>query len=115
MGDEEESSGGEEEVDDEDAMDVDAAMKNGKKKVKRGRGRPPKVPKGGGGVKVKPVRPTKKKPKLGEVQVKINGSVVQELEGHSSKWSVDVPLGSNTLEMGEKGGLIWKVYTQRMA
>lgn len=114
MGDEEESSGGEEEVDDEDAMDVDATMKNGKKKVKRGRGRPPKVPKGGG-VKAKPVRPTKKKPKLGEVQVKINGSVVQELEGHSSKWSVDVPLGSSTLEMGEKGGLIWKVYTQRMA
>ncbi|SJL06148.1 uncharacterized protein ARMOST_09484 [Armillaria ostoyae] len=114
MGDEEESSGGEEEVDDEDAMDVDAPMKNGKKKVKRGRGRPPKVPKGGG-VKVKPVRPTKKKPKLGEVQVKINGSVVQELEEHSSKWSVDVPLGSSTLEVGEKGGLIWKVYTQRMA
>lgn len=114
MGDEEESSGGEEEVDDEDAMDVDATMKNGKKKVKRGRGRPPKVPKGGG-VKAKPVRPTKKKPKLGEVQVKINGSVVQELEGHSSEWSVDVPLGSSTLEMGEKGGLIWKVYTQRMA
>ncbi|KAK0465549.1 RSC complex protein [Desarmillaria tabescens] len=114
MGDDEESSGGEEEVDDEDAMDMDASMKNGKKKVKRGRGRPPKVPKGGG-VKVKPVRTTKKKPKLGEVQVKINGSVVQELEEHSSKWSVDVPLGSSTLEVGEKGGLIWKVYTQRMA
>ncbi|KAK0481744.1 RSC complex protein [Armillaria novae-zelandiae] len=114
MADEEESSGGEDEVDDEDAMDVDASMKNGKKKVKRGRGRPPKVPKGGG-VKAKPVRPTKKKPKLGEVQVKINGSVVQELEGHNSKWSVDVPLGSSTLEVGEKGGLIWKVYTQRMA
>ncbi|KAK0208734.1 RSC complex protein [Desarmillaria ectypa] len=114
MGDEEESSGGEEEVDDEDAMDVNVPMKNGKKKVKRGRGRPPKVPKGGG-IKVKPVRPTKKKSKLGEIQVKINGSVVQELEEHSSKWSVDVPLGSSTLEVGEKGGLIWKVYAQRMA
>ncbi|KAG7452277.1 Bromodomain-containing protein [Guyanagaster necrorhizus] len=114
MGDEEESSGGEEEVDDDNAMDVDAPMKNGKKKIKRGRGRPPKVPKGGG-VKVKPVRLTKKKPKLGEIQVKINGSVVQELEEHSNKWLVDVPLGSSTLELGEKGGLIWKVYTQRVA
>ena len=29
------------------------------------------------------------------------------------EWDVDVPLGSSVLEIGEKGGAIWKVYVDR--
>jgi len=119
MGDEEdESSGGEEDEEkeeEEEEMEVEVPVKNGKKKGKgRGRGRPRGTTKAVVAAKV--VRSVKKKaPKLGEIEVKVNGVVIKEKADHEGEWAVDIPVGSNVLEVGEKGGLIWKVYTERMA
>ncbi|KAF9041781.1 Bromodomain-containing protein [Hymenopellis radicata] len=101
--DEDESSG------DEDDMEVDDQPAA---KPKRGRGRPPKTKSETAGTKVKS-KGGKKKPKLGEIQVKLNGQV-KDGDG-KDKWNIPVPIGNSTLEVGEKGGLIWKIYTQRVA
>jgi len=116
MGDDaDESSAGEEEEEEEDEedMDVDMPASNGKKKGKgrrRGRGKAKANLKA-----LKAARAAKKAPpKLGEIQVKLNGMVVAEKEDHSGEWTVDLPVGINFLEVGEKGGLIWKVYAERL-
>ncbi len=101
--DEDDSSG------DEDDMEVDNQPAA---KPKRGRGRPPKTKSETAVTKVKS-KGGKKKPKLGEIQVKLNGQV-KDVDGKDT-WNISVPVGNSTLEVGEKGGLIWKVYTQRVA
>ena len=81
-------------------------------KKKRGRGRPPKKP----DVVAKVKSTKKKRPKLGELQVKLNGQPVKDAEDtEEGKWTVNVPVGSSTIEVGEKGGLVWKIYAQRVA
>ncbi|KAJ7492311.1 RSC complex protein [Mycena latifolia] len=123
MGDDEDDSSDEEEEDeddedeDEDEMDVDVPAKNGKKKGK-GKGRT----RGKGKVltaaakALQAARAAKKEArKIGEVQVKLNGFVVAEKVGHPGQWMVDLQAGANLLEVGEKGGLIWKVYAERLA
>ncbi|KAJ7847860.1 RSC complex protein [Mycena leptocephala] len=90
----------EEEEDDEEDSEDDTA-KNGKKKGKgKGRSR--------GKNKTREAR------KIGEVQVKLNGFVVAHKDGHPGSWMVDLRAGANLLEVGEKGGLIWKVYAERL-
>ncbi|KAJ3916976.1 RSC complex protein [Lentinula edodes] len=109
------SSGEEDEGDDDAAeMDVDSAPEP----LKKRRGRPPKVVKTAAVIskpKV-PVSPKKKKPKKrGEMLIKINGTIVKEDEERSGNWDVELSVGSNVVEVGEQGGLIWKVYAQRIS
>ncbi|KAK7058434.1 hypothetical protein VNI00_002068 [Paramarasmius palmivorus] len=111
----EDSSGGEEDGDEAD-MEVDEAPKTGKKR--RGRGRPPKntrsVAAAKAAVKASPQQQPKKKVEKGEIQVKINGTIVNEKEEEKGRWTVELTSGSNILEVGEKGGTIWKVYAERL-
>jgi uncharacterized protein YfaP (DUF2135 family) len=57
----------------------------------------------------------KKEEKIEEVQLKLNGTVVNEKQEATRQWNVNLSAGSNTLEVGEKGGLMWKVYIERLA
>ncbi|KAF5388521.1 hypothetical protein D9757_004691 [Collybiopsis confluens] len=100
----------EEEEEEEDESDEDAAKPEQPVK-KRGRGRPPKVMK----TSVKTALPKKKKlKKRGETQVKVNGTLVNEEEENGGGWSVELVAGRNVLEVGEQGGLMWRVYAERL-
>lgn len=117
-GDDGESSGGEEhagvEEEEEEEPDVEAPVKNGKKKGKRGRGRPKGSTKAAM-AKLKVVQIIKKKTqKHGEIQLKLNGSLVKEEEEHEGEWMCSLSVGSNIIEVGEAGGLTWKVYAERL-
>lgn len=101
--DDEDSSG------DEDDMETDVEPVA---KPKRGRGRPPKPKTGAAKVKV---RTSKKKTKFGEIQVKLNGMPKEAEEKGKDTWCIPMPVGSSTVEVGEQGGLIWKIYVYRIA
>ncbi|EPQ60463.1 Bromodomain-containing protein [Gloeophyllum trabeum ATCC 11539] len=45
------------------------------------------------------------------VEVRLNGSLVRSMSG--TEWQADLPVGASTLEIGEQGGIIWKVYFDR--
>ncbi|KAJ6502667.1 hypothetical protein DFH09DRAFT_297204 [Mycena vulgaris] len=120
MGDEEEDSSDEdeedreeEEEDDDDEMDTDA---KGKKKGKgKGRARGKGKVATAAAKAIQAARAAKKEArKIGEVQVKLNGYVVAQQTDHAGQWMVDLQAGPNLLEVGEKGGLIWKVYAERL-
>ncbi|KAJ7654836.1 Bromodomain-containing protein [Mycena rosella] len=116
--DEEEEEEEEEESGDEDEMDVDVPAKNGKKKGGKGKGRTRAKGKvvTAAAKALQAARAAKKEArKIGEVQVKLNGFVVAEKADHPGQWMVELQAGSNVLEVGEKGGLIWKVYAERLA
>ncbi|KAG5637649.1 hypothetical protein H0H81_003726 [Sphagnurus paluster] len=113
MGDEEDESSEEEEDDkheeeEEEHAEPDTLTK--KKKGKRGRGRP----KGTTRAAVKTRAAKKKKEKVGPIQVKFNGAIVKEQEDETCMWTINPAVGSGVLEVGEDGGLIWKVYIQRI-
>lgn len=100
----------------------DAAPSNGKGKVKRGRGRPPKAttrpaapPKAKVTRSSKPIVPKATTPLQDSVKVWLNGSLVQGNEDHAGTWDVDLRVGSNILEAGEEGGMTWKVYLERLS
>ena len=114
--DEEESS--EEEEDDDEEYDDDMAVdgtpsRNGKKRGKaRRRGRPTRS---SARTSAKTAMATKKKPnKPGEVQLKLNGVVMSPQADQPGEWDVLLPLGSSTLQIGEVGGLTWKVYIEKL-
>ena len=86
---------------------------------KRGRGRPRKNPLNAASASPKPSKG--KEPAVAkvttphiEVQVRLNGVVKISGEG-KEEWDVDLPVGSNVLEVGEKGGVVWRVYLERLA
>ncbi|TFK84405.1 Bromodomain-containing protein [Polyporus arcularius HHB13444] len=70
----------------------------------RKRGRPPKAVTKKAKVKVPETQ-------LGPLQVKLNGTLLNAKEGDT--WEVQVPYGMSTLELGEQGGMVWKVYLDR--
>ncbi|KAJ7293007.1 RSC complex protein [Mycena rebaudengoi] len=115
---ESESESEDEEEESEDEMDVDGSAKNGKKNGKgkgkgkgaRGKGRAVSA----ATKALQAARAAKREArKIGEVQVKLNGFLVAEKANQPGEWLVDLQAGSNLLEVGEKGGLIWKVYAER--
>ncbi|KAG6837653.1 hypothetical protein H0H93_004929 [Arthromyces matolae] len=110
MAEEEDESSGEGEDEDEDEEEGEDPSANGRK---RGRGRGRGRPKGTTKAKVKAAAAKKKKPKIGPVQVKVNGIIVKEQENENGQWVVTPAVGTSTMEVGENGGLIWKVYVQR--
>lgn len=126
--DEEESSADENEAEkNEDDMDVDVesgsvSPKSNRRKGKgRGRGRPPKAgslaaAKAAQAAATKASKASKKKPtKVSEIQLKLNNFVVKEQSDTPGEWNIHLPVGSSTIEVGEVGGMIWKVYAERLA
>lgn len=113
------------EKDEDYDMDVDAEpgsvspSKNGRKKGKgRGRGRPPKASTlAAKAAATKASKAAKKKPtsKVGEIQLKLNNFVVKEQPDTEGEWNVYLPIGTSTIEVGEIGGMLWKIYTERLA
>ena len=57
-----------------------------------------------------------KKRETREVQVKLNGVVIPDSgEDEGQHWTVKPSTGSfNVVEVGSKGGVVWKVYVQTM-
>ncbi|KAG6337064.1 hypothetical protein ID866_2017 [Astraeus odoratus] len=86
---------------------------------KRGRGRNLKNPKNKakvtGGKKADPVPkkvPVVTSAPLESIQVVLNGTPVTTKSGQGG-WEMELQTGSNVLEVGEKGGHIWKVYLEK--
>ena len=117
--DEEEESSGDDEPEPEPKQEEEeeeieeAPVKNGRKKGKsKAKTRSQKSPAKSTPKSKAPV-PKKKATKLGEVQVKLNGTVVKD-EEKDGQWTVGLPVGSHVLEIGEVGGILWKVYAERL-
>ncbi|KAF8140554.1 RSC complex protein [Boletus edulis] len=111
---------------DQDSSDEDAETRDLEEEEeeplpkKRGRGRPPK------NLKVKAKAVTAKKsdaagkktskaptPSRESIQVLLNGKPVGE-KSEQGVWDVELQSGTNVLEVGEKGGHVWKAYLERM-
>ncbi|KAI0067972.1 Bromodomain-containing protein [Artomyces pyxidatus] len=112
LADEEESSGDEEEEEEEeeetDDDDDDDPRRKGKgKQTRRGAGRRR------GGVRIKEgvKLPPKRAPP--QIHIKLDKSEVTPSAEDEDEWDLDLPMGSHVLELGEKGGAVWKVYVQR--
>ncbi|KAF7796572.1 hypothetical protein EIP86_007753 [Pleurotus ostreatoroseus] len=118
------TSGAAERHEEEEEEPEDAHEQPQEKPQKRGRGRPRKRPKAA----VKPAADEspkgKGKAKVAEapqeeeeVQVRWNSTVVAPLQAESEKgreaWEVALILGMNTVEVGEKGGVVWRMYLDR--
>jgi chromatin structure-remodeling complex subunit RSC4 len=129
LGDEEEE-GSEDETHDaaeeeEEDVEEDHASRNGKGKAKRGRGRPKASTRtaAAAAAKTKVTRSTKPAaappkattPLRDSVKILLNGSVVDGREDCEGEWDVELRLGPNVLEVGEDGGMIWKVYMERIS
>ncbi|KAJ3800207.1 RSC complex protein [Lentinula aff. detonsa] len=108
------TSGEEDEGEDDTAeMNVDAAPEPGP--LKKRRGRPPKIAKAATPKPKTSALPKKRKPKKrSEIVVKVNGNAVKEEGERSGTWTVELTVGRNVVEVGEQGGLIWKVYAERI-
>ncbi|KAJ6520143.1 RSC complex protein [Mycena sanguinolenta] len=118
-GDEEDSSEDSEEEEEEDSEEEepeDALAKNGKRRGKgKGRGRGKGKAATAAVKALQAARAAKREArKIGEVQVKLNGNLVPHQTDDPGQWMVDLKAGVNLLEVGEKGGLIWKVYAERL-
>ncbi|KAI8990698.1 Bromodomain-containing protein [Trametes punicea] len=105
----EESSGDEEQdqraTDKPESDDGDASPAKGKK-----RGRPPRR-------RGRTTETKKAKEKAAEgrggMQVKLNGVLLKGKE--DAMWEAQLPYGLSVLELGEKGGMVWKVFLDRAA
>jgi len=96
---------------DEEEPEMEGIIKNGKKKSK---GKNKGKVRGKTGSKIKGTRSVKKtKPKMDEIQVKVNGVITKESEDHPGEWQLELLVGWNSIEIGEKGGLVWKVQAER--
>ncbi|KAH7925172.1 Bromodomain-containing protein [Leucogyrophana mollusca] len=94
---------------------------------KRGRGRPPKNPaaKAKAAAAAAAAKKAERLPKVRvhkahtplreNIHVIVNGTAVSEKVGEQGVWDVDLQVGSNVLEIGEKGGMFWKVYMERVS
>ncbi|KAF7303191.1 RSC complex protein [Mycena kentingensis (nom. inval.)] len=122
MGDDEESSDEEamdEDVhEDEDEMEgveagkaVNGTAKKANTRGRQGKSRAQAAQAAAAAKALEDARAAKRAAKeIGEVQVKLNGLVISEKAG---SWRVEIPKGSNVVEIGEKDGLVWKVYAQK--
>jgi len=125
MEEEEEESSEDEDMDaekeeDDDSMDVDHDVSPSKKKGKaKGRGRPPKavLAAKAQAAAVKAAKTAKKKAsrKPEDIQLKLNNFVVSEQPEKPGEWNVCLVTGSNVIEIGEAGGMIWKLHAERVA
>lgn len=109
----EEGDGNDEHVDDEEEEDEPSPRK-------RGRGRPPKNPKAKAKAAALAKKAEQKKaqkattPQQDSILINLNGTAMNEkFEG--GVWDIDLQVGSNILEVGEKSGYVWKVYLERVS
>ena len=109
---EDESSGDDEPLrhEEEEEEEEEAVPVNVKK---RGPGRPRKR-----GKAPKSPKKTQSKGKSAEtapgpLQVRLNGVLFSSREDET--WEIQLPYGLSILEVGEKGGMVWKVYLDRVA
>lgn len=114
LGDEEEESSSdeqeeEEEVDGSESGIAGKGKGKGKGKAKQGRARQVGAVRIKDGVKLPPKRVPP------HLQVKLDASVIRATETNEDEWDVELGVGSHLLEMGEKGGAVWKVHIERMA
>lgn len=117
LGDEDRDSSDE----DADAQDLEEEEEEEPMPKKRGRGRPPKNSKAkakavtakksdlAGKKALKAVTPSRE-----SIQIVLNGKPVGEKPEQEGVWDVDLQIGSNVLEVGEKDGHVWKVYLERV-
>lgn len=89
---------------------------------KRGRGRPPKNPKAKAKAAAAALaKKTEQKkaqkavtPQQDSILINLNGTAMNEkLDG--GVWDIDLQVGLNVLEVGEKSGYVWKVYLERVS
>ncbi|OJA19146.1 hypothetical protein AZE42_02162 [Rhizopogon vesiculosus] len=109
----EEGDGNDEHPDDEEEEDEPSPRK-------RGRGRPPKNPKAKAKAAALAKKAEQKKaqkaltPQQDSILINLNGAAVNEkLDG--GIWNMELQVGSNVLEVGEKSGYVWKVYLERVS
>ncbi|KIJ66243.1 hypothetical protein HYDPIDRAFT_86245 [Hydnomerulius pinastri MD-312] len=88
---------------------------------KRGRGRPPKNPK----AKARAAAAAKKvdlalkkaqkatTPTREGIQIVLNGTLITQKPDQEGVWDMELQVGLNVLEIGEKGGHVWKVYMEK--
>jgi hypothetical protein len=113
-----------EKEEDDDSMDVDhevSPSKETRRKGKaKGRGRPSKTTlaakahaAAASAKAAKTARKVSRKPQ--DIQLKLNNFVVSEQPEKPGEWNVCLVAGSNVIEIGEGGGMIWKLYAERLA
>ncbi|TFY71043.1 hypothetical protein EVG20_g1963 [Dentipellis fragilis] len=107
---EEESSSDEEQVDEEEEEE-DEAPRKGKGK---GKGKAASGKRKNGGVRIKDGVKLPPKHLPPQLQVKLDASALTPVNEDEEEWDVELPVGSHVLELGEKGGLAWKVYVDRI-
>ncbi|KAG1754925.1 Bromodomain-containing protein [Suillus paluster] len=87
---------------------------------KRGRGRPPKNPKAKAKAAALAKKAEQKKaqnaptPQGENILINLNGTAMNE-KLEEGVWNMDLQVGENVLEVGEKSGHIWKVYLERVS
>lgn len=107
----EEKQEGEEE---EEETQSPSPLRNGKRSRRaKGRGRPKATTR-------PPVAPSKAKivkkkaDKIGEIEVKSNGTVILgDNDSAMGPWSIKLGVGTNIVDVGERGGLMWRVHAER--
>ncbi|KII93605.1 hypothetical protein PLICRDRAFT_152493 [Plicaturopsis crispa FD-325 SS-3] len=138
MGDEDEEGSQDSAQEEEEPLEVAAPVQSARGRGRgRGRGRPRGRGRGRGGrppatesdrpveadtppVEVeKTPRTLKSRPKQAHprdnLQVLLNGVLWKESADRSGEWDLELNVGSNVLEVGEKGGVTWKMYLERTA
>lgn len=127
MEEEEEESSGDERLDaekeeDDDDMDVDHEVSPSKETRKKGKGKGRgRTAKSTSASKTqvaaaKAAKAVKKKVsrKPEDIQLKLNNFIVSEQSEKPGEWNVCLVMGSNVIEIGEAGGMIWKLYAERI-
>ncbi|KAG1904739.1 Bromodomain-containing protein [Suillus fuscotomentosus] len=109
----EEGDGNDEQPDDEEEEEEPSPRK-------RGRGRPPKNPKAKAKASALAKKAEQKKaqnastPQQESILINLNGIPMNE-KLEDGVWNMDLQVGSNVLEVGEKNGYVWKVYLDRVS
>ncbi|EIW64161.1 Bromodomain-containing protein [Trametes versicolor FP-101664 SS1] len=99
----EDGSSGDDEQDGEEGTSLAKGKKRGRPARKRGKA----------SEAAKKAKGKEPESSEGGMQAKLNGAVVAGKE--SGEWEVPLPVGISVLELGEKGGMMWKVYLDRAA
>ena len=115
---EEEDQGSDEEMPDAEEEEEEEEEPIPKGKGKKGRGRP-KANTRAAKAKVtrssKPAPPKSTTPVQLNISVALNGTVITGKEDHEGRWDTELRMGSNVLEVGEEGGMMWKMYLERVS
>lgn len=96
----------EEEGEEEEEPQLQVPVKRGRGRPRKKRGKANESPKGKGKAVVKAPQPE------GELQVRLNGVEISPAE--EGAWEFELPVGLSVVEVGAKGGVIWRAYLDRI-